>query len=122
MWDCVKVGAGPPPIRVPDGWLLIYHGVDTASSADPVGTYRAGAALIDAEDPGRVLARSHEPMLEPRHPHEITGFVPNVIFPTGLVSDGADYVLLFGGAADEVSTVTRLSVRSVLDHLKVTET
>jgi predicted GH43/DUF377 family glycosyl hydrolase len=119
MWDCVKVGAGPPPIRVPEGWLLIYHGVDIAGSADPVGTYRAGAALIDADDPSRVLARSHEPMIEPQHPHEKMGFVPNVIFPTGLVADGGDDVLLFSGAADEVTTITRLSIRDILIHLKV---
>ncbi len=122
MWDCVKVGAGAPPMRVPEGWLLIYHGVDVASSGSPVGTYRAGAALLDAEDPSRVLARSVGPMVEPERAHEVSGFVPNVIFPTGLVADGEDDMLLFSGAADEVTTMSRLSVRSVLDHLGVRTT
>lgn len=117
MWDSVKVGAGPPPVRVPDGWLLVYHGVDVSTSTSPVGTYRAGAALIDATDPGRVLARSLEPILVPERLHERSGFVPNVIFPTGVVKDGFDHLLLFSGAADEVTTMTRLTVRSVLDHL-----
>ena len=58
-------------------------------------------------------------MIEPQHPHEKMGFVPNVIFPTGLVADGADDVLLFSGAADEVTTITRLSIRDILIHLKV---
>lgn len=118
-WDGVKVGAGPPPIRVPEGWLLVYHGVDASTPANPVGTYRAGVALIDAADPYRVLSRSVDPMLVPEHPHERSGFVPNVIFPTGLVADGTDDMLLFSGAADQVTTMTRLSVRSVLDHLRV---
>lgn len=116
MWDCVKVGAGPPPIRVPEGLLLIYHGVDVASSGSPVGTYRVGAALIDAEVPSRVIARSHAPLIEPLHQHEREGFVPNVVFPTGIVVDDDD-VLLFSGAADEVTTVTRLSTRAILDQL-----
>ena len=116
-WDRVKVGAGPPPIRVPEGWLLIYHGVDTSTPASPVGTYRAGAALIDASAPHRVLARSDEPMLVPESPHERSGFVPNVIFPTGLVDHDSGDLLLFSGAADEVTTMSRLSLRSVLDHL-----
>lgn len=119
MWDCVKVGAGPPPIRVPEGWLMIYHGVDTGTPDNPIGTYRAGAALMDISEPHRVLARSVDPMLVPEYPHEISGFVPDVIFPTGLVVDGTENVLLFSGAADEVTTMTRLSIRSILDHLKV---
>lgn len=119
MWDGVKVGAGPPPIHLPEGWLLVYHGVDVSTSANPVGTYRVGAALIDAADPCRVLARSIDPMLVPELPHEQSGFVPNVIFPTGLVADGIGDVLLFGGAADQVTTMTRLSIRSVLEHLRV---
>jgi beta-1,2-mannobiose phosphorylase / 1,2-beta-oligomannan phosphorylase len=122
MWDCAKVGAGPPPIRVPEGWLLIYHGVDKASPMSPVGTYRAGALLIDAEDPSRVLARSQEPMIEPHHPHERRGFVPKVVFPTGLVPTEGGDVLVFGGAADEVTTMTRLSLQAVLDHLNVSAT
>ena len=122
MWDCVKVGAGPPPIRVPEGWLLIYHGVDKAGAASPVGMYRAGAALIDADDPSRILSRSQGPMIEPHHPHETKGLVPNVVFPTGLVPADAGDMLVFGGAADEVTTVTRISVQSVLDHLKVEAT
>lgn len=117
MWDCSKVGAGPPPIRVAGGWLLIYHGVDAGTPNSPVGAYRAGAALVDAAAGGRVLARSAEPMLMPEHPHERSGFVPNVMFPTGLVADGDDDLLLFGGAADESTTITRLSTRDVLNHL-----
>jgi predicted GH43/DUF377 family glycosyl hydrolase len=121
-WDGVKVGAGPPPIRLPEGWLLIYHGVDVSTSANPVGTYRVGAALMDTADPCRVLARSADPMLVPELPHEQFGFVPNVIFPTGLVADGIGDVLLFSGAADQVTTMTRLSIRSVLEHLRVSPT
>ncbi len=119
-WDSVKVGAGAPPIRLPQGWLLIYHGVDTPTVENPVGRYCAGAILLDGDDPCRVLARSDEPMLVPQRAHEVEGFVPNVIFPTGTLLDEETQVLtVLLGAADEVVTMQRLAVQDVLNHLGV---
>jgi len=86
-WD-EWIGAGPPPIRTRQGWLLLYHGVATHFASANV--YQAGAALLDLEDPTRVLARSRDNVLEPREPHELTGQVPNVVFPSGWVAEGLD--------------------------------
>ncbi len=81
-----RIGSGPPPFRVREGWLHIYHGIAThAASGD---LYQAGVLLLDAEDPTTVLGRSHENILEPRTMYEHVGQVPNVVFPTGLVIDG----------------------------------
>jgi len=82
-WDEL-IGAGPPPVKVREGWLLIYHGVATHLGA---GIYQAGAVILDREDPGRVLARTRDNILEPREPWEMMGQVPNVVFPSGLVGD-----------------------------------
>ena len=91
-WEAKKIGAGPPPIRTDAGWLLIYHGVDANH------VYRAGAALLDLEDPARVIARSPHPILEPEEEYEKVGDVPNVVFPEGaVVRDGTLYVY-YGGA------------------------
>lgn len=91
-WEAHKIGAGPPPIKTEAGWLLITHGVD----ADDV--YRAGAALLDLEDPSRVIARLPYPILEPSEPYERVGDVPNVVFPVGaVVREGRLYVY-YGGA------------------------
>ena len=120
LWDSVKVGVGPPPVRLKEGWLMIYHGVSPATSQDPVGRYCVGAALIDGEDPSRLLARSHGPLLRPELPYEQKGFVPNVVFPTGaLLSEDEKTLSLFSGAADEVSAVFKLSIQSILEHLEV---
>jgi beta-1,4-mannooligosaccharide/beta-1,4-mannosyl-N-acetylglucosamine phosphorylase len=52
-WDEL-IGAGPPPVKTREGWLLVYHGVATHLASAWI--YQAGAALLDLEDPTRVLA------------------------------------------------------------------
>lgn len=79
-WERVKVGAGPPPLLTPHGWLLIYHGV--AQSAGHF-RYSAGAALLDRDDPRRVLYRTRRPILTPGLDDQL-GVVPDVVFPTAI--------------------------------------
>ncbi len=116
QWESLKIGAGPPPVQVEEGWLLLHHGVD--GSLDPGfmlqqgATYAAGAMLLDGEDVTRVLARSDSPLLQPETSDERTGTVPNVVFPTAIEEiDGSRYV--FYGMADARIGVARLErVRS----------
>lgn len=111
-FEDVKIGAGPPPLRVDEGWLVIHHGVTghIGSSWDPATQrvqYSAGAMLLDPNDPSRVLARSEEPILAPETADERLGTVPNVVFPTAIEEiDGAHYV--FYGMADTKIGVVRL--------------
>lgn len=109
-WDGDRIGAGPPPIRTPRGWLVIYHG------SGPQG-YCLGAILLDIEDPGRVLARSDQPLAAPRADYERDGFFSDVIFCNGLAETGDGELWLYYGAADRVTAGGRLSVRDVLDTL-----
>src|SRR5262249_49033062 len=44
-WETGRVGAGPPPIRTPEGWLLIYHGNRAPERPGEVGIYSVGALL-----------------------------------------------------------------------------
>ncbi|MBD3368726.1 MAG: glycosidase [Candidatus Eisenbacteria bacterium] len=83
-WDEL-IGPGPPPVKMREGWLLVYHGVATHLSSAHI--YQAGAVLLDLDDPSRVIARTRENVLEPRELYEHVGQVPNVVFPTGLVVD-----------------------------------
>jgi beta-1,2-mannobiose phosphorylase / 1,2-beta-oligomannan phosphorylase len=110
QWEMLKVGAGPPPIKTKHGWLLIYHGVDN----DHV--YRAGAALLDLKDPGKVLGRTTQPILEPKEPYEKNGDVNNVVFPTGAsVRDAKLFV--YYGAADKVCCVATADLENLVDHV-----
>ena len=97
-WDSLRIGIGPPPIRTDEGWLLVYHGVKETTAGD---VYRVGLALLDLDDPTRVLRRAPTWILAPVEPYERMGDVPNVVFPCGLVHDEvSDEVRLYYGAAD----------------------
>lgn len=115
-WSAGRVGAGAPPVRVPGGWLEIYHGNDRRSETDGVGAYAAGVLLLDPADPAKVLRRGAEPILVPEADFERNGFVPNVVFPTGLVERGGA-VLLYYGAADSAVGVVELSLEDIMGVL-----
>lgn len=109
-WDSARVGAGAAPIRTSAGWLEIYHG------ADHHDRYCLGAILLDLNDPSKVLARSHDPLLEPLADYELTGFFGNVVFTNGHVVNG-DELTLYYGASDEVICGATLSIEGVLEGL-----
>ncbi|WEG09794.1 glycosidase [Microbacterium horticulturae] len=111
-WEALKIGAGPAPIRVPEGWLVLHHGV----TGEVVGgafvpqqnvRYVVGALLLDAADPSRVLARTETPLMEPETGDETAGTVANVVFPTAVERiDGRTFV--FYGMADSKIGVAEL--------------
>ncbi|ARC55674.1 1,4-beta-mannosyl-N-acetylglucosamine phosphorylase [Frondihabitans sp. 762G35] len=107
----LKIGGGPAPLRVPEGWLLLHHGVtgtiDSAFAQQKNVRYAAGGMILDADDPTIVLARSEEPLLAPDTADERGGIVPNVVFPTAIEEiDGDRFV--FYGMADSKIGVARL--------------
>ncbi len=109
-WEAVKIGAGPPPIKTEEGWLLIYHGV----GKDRV--YRAGAVLLDLDDPSKEIGRSPVPILEPETDYEKYGDVNNVVFPEGaVIRNGTLFV--YYGAADRVCAVATVAEQDILDYL-----
>ena len=114
-WEAIKIGGGPPPLRVPEGWLVLHHGVtgaiDESRAQQQSVRYVAGGMILDAEQPWRVRQRSVEPLLEPATDEERVGVVPNVVFPTATEQiDGTTYV--FYGMADSAIGVARLLRRN----------
>ncbi|MCO8277776.1 hypothetical protein M1L60_45115 [Actinoplanes sp. TRM 88003] len=111
-YEALKIGAGPPPLRVPEGWLLLHHGVTgyIPPGFDPTNqrvTYAAGAMILDPADPSHVLDRTSEAIFVPETADEQSGTVPNVVFPTAIEEvDGVHYV--FYGMADSKIGVARL--------------
>jgi len=108
-WDCVKIGAAGPPIELDEGWLLVYHGVDTER------TYRLGVALMDKENPEKVIYRSKEPILEPREDYERSGFVPNVVFSCGAILLKNQLLSYYGGA-DAVICVATFNLDDIINQ------
>jgi len=116
-WETGRIGAGTPPVRTPRGWLEIYHGNRLAPGEKGVGTYAAGALLLDLDDPSRIVAASSEPILEPQADFEREGFVPDVVFPTGVVERG-ETLLVYYGAADRAVGLVELSLDELLATLR----
>jgi predicted GH43/DUF377 family glycosyl hydrolase len=104
-WESTKIGAGAPPVRVREGWLLTYHGVGPDGSGGQI--YRAGAALLDRDDPTIVRDRTAEPLLSPDLAEERIGTVGNVVFPTALLPHRTG-LLCFYGMADRKIGAARL--------------
>jgi predicted GH43/DUF377 family glycosyl hydrolase len=111
MWDSEKVGICAPPLKTKYGWLLLYHGVSRSHS-----TYRVGAVLLDLKDPAILLARTTDPIFEPKEEYEKVGIVNNVVFPCGMVEkDGLLYI--YYGGADTVVGVATIELERVLEAL-----
>lgn len=110
-WDNKKIGISAPPIKLKEGWLLLYHGV-----SEPGHIYKVGAVLLDSEDPTKVLARTNIPLFEPEMDYELFGDVPNVVFPCGAVKIGEEIFLYYGGA-DTVVGVAKIKIDDILKQL-----
>jgi len=115
-WQSTKVGAGPVPIETDEGWLLIYHGVLTTCNGF---IYSAGAALLDLEQPWKVLYRTRRYLLHPLEEYERVGNVPNVCFPcAALVDEASGELALYYGAADTYVAVAYASVPEIVEFVK----
>lgn len=117
MWDSRKIGAGAPPLKTKDGWLLIYYAVDDRDDSQ----YKIGAMLLDLNDPTKVLYRTDEPILEPNLWYENEGFKAGVAYPCGAVII-KDTLFVYYGGADTVVCVATANLDSFLEQLKTTHT
>jgi predicted GH43/DUF377 family glycosyl hydrolase len=115
-WDANKVGLGPPPLRTEHGWLLCYHGVRATASGS---IYRLGLAMLDLDDPRRVVYRGDEWVFGPSAAYERAGDVPDVVFPCGwILRDDGDTLDMYYGAADSAIGLATASVGELVDHLR----
>lgn len=107
------IGAGCPPIETQYGWLLIYHTGELSSSGY---YYSASAALLDLNDPSRLISRLPYSLFEPEIDYEITGVVNNVVFPTGATFWNGK-LFIYYGAADRCIAVVSVSLTDLLIEL-----
>jgi predicted GH43/DUF377 family glycosyl hydrolase len=109
-WEFVQIGNCGSPIELDEGWLLLTHGVG------PVRKYSIGAALLDKNDPSRVLARSREPLLRPE-PSEREGYVPNVVYTCGAIKHN-DQIILPYAVSDTFSNFATISISSLMQAMR----
>ena len=97
-WQGLKIGPGPIPIETSEGWLVIYHGVCNTCNGF---VYRMGVALLDLDEPWKVLHRGPGAVFGPETGYETSGQVPNVTFPCAVLQEpGSDRIAVYYGAAD----------------------
>jgi beta-1,2-mannobiose phosphorylase / 1,2-beta-oligomannan phosphorylase len=117
MWDSKKIGIGGSPLRIKEGWLLIYNGVDKRDA----GKYKIGAMILDANDPAKVLYRCRQPILEPEEAYENHGHKYGVVFAGGsTIKDGKLFV--YYGGSDKYCCVATADLDEFINKLKHDET
>ena len=115
-WQSVKIGAGAAPIETSEGWLMFYHGVATTCNGF---VYSMGAAILDTDEPSRVLYRCENHLLTPEEDYETTGFVPNVVFPCATLQDGdTGRIAIYYGAADTNVGLAFTTADEIVDYIK----
>jgi len=113
-WQSLKVGPGPHPIETDDGWLLIYHGAWRTCSGY---LYCVGGALLDRDEPWKVLYRTRDYLLAPSEIYERVGDVPNVCFPASAVLEG-DRLRLYYGCADTCISMAEAKLDDIVGFVK----
>ncbi len=112
-WDANKIGLCAPPMQTEEGWLILYHGVRTTASGS---IYRLGLALLDLENPTKVLRRTDEWIFGPKAHYEREGDVDDVVFPCGWIKK-KDTVFIYYGAADSRICVATADFNELLDFI-----
>lgn len=105
-WEFSKIGNCGSPLKTDQGWLLITHGVG------PMRKYQLGACLLDLENPKKVLARLHDPLLAPDE-HEREGYVPNVVYTCGAMLHKESLIVPYA-MSDSASGIAEFSVGEVV--------
>ncbi len=115
-WDAGKVGLSAQPLETPEGWLVLYHGVRQTAAGS---IYRLGLALLDLEDPFKLLRRSDEWIFGPRDNYEKDGDVGGAVFPCGWILDEATgKVRMYYGAADTCIALATADLSDLLEYIK----
>ncbi len=112
FWDFHRIGVGSPPLRIAEGWLVIYYGVKETISGP---LFRLGAAILDGENPLKVVGRTNVPILTPREEYERIGDVPNLIFLCGAVIEPDDEVKFYYGASNSCICVGTTKLESIIE-------
>lgn len=115
-WQRVKVGGGPTPIETDEGWLLLYHGVTEMCNGL---IYAVGGAILDRNDPSKVLYRTRDKIMTPETLYERVGDVGNVVFPCATLCDkDTGRIAIYYGAADTCVGVAFTTVDELIKYIK----
>ncbi len=119
-----KIGPAAPPVKTPEGWLTLFHAVEEVETPFPAwqrnwkSRYYGGAMLLDLDNPEKILAMAHVPLLVPEEPYELDGFRGSVIFPGGLIPEPDGTLKIYYGAADTVECLAETRLDDMISFIK----
>jgi predicted GH43/DUF377 family glycosyl hydrolase len=93
--DQIEVGA--PPVETPDGWLFIYAHIQHYYTQEH-RIFGIEAALLDKNNPQKIIGRIETPLLIPQEQYELEGTVSNIVFPSGAITENSTFHLYYGAA------------------------
>jgi predicted GH43/DUF377 family glycosyl hydrolase len=111
-WENEKIGAGPPPIKTEEGWILLYHSCGVSS------VYTMGLCLLDKNNPLKILKRTKKPVLIPKYNWEKEGVFPDVVFSNGWVKLPDRKIYIYYGAADKYVGLVKTDLSILYSMLK----
>ena len=112
-WDALSIGGNGLPIKTEFGWLLFYHGYSSTSDL----TYRHSVALLDLEDPCKVIHRPIGNIMEPLETWELKGDVNRVIFSCSNNVVG-DEVWFYYAGGDRLIGLATAKLADVIDYAR----
>jgi len=108
-WEAVKLGNCGSPIETEAGWLVITHGVGAMRK------YCIGAALLDLDDPTKLIGRLREPLLSAEG-NEREGYVPNVVYSCGSLLHEGKLILPYA-MSDKATAIVSVGLAELLAEL-----
>ena len=112
----VKNGEGPHPIKTPEGWLHLAHGVRACAAGLRYVLYLYMTSL---DDPRKVIAQPGGYFMAPVG-EERTGDVSNVLFSNGWIADEDGTVYIYYASSDTRMHVATSTVERLIDYCRHT--
>jgi predicted GH43/DUF377 family glycosyl hydrolase len=110
-WEFIQTGNCGSPLELPQGWLVLTHGVGS------LRRYSIGALLLDAANPARVIGRLPSPLISPGE-RERTGYVPNVVYTCGSIIHGEHLIVPYGSADRSIAFIS-IRMAELMEKLTV---
>jgi predicted GH43/DUF377 family glycosyl hydrolase len=114
-WEADKIGGSTPPIKTPEGWLMLYHGVRGFGISS---IYKLGVMLLDLKKPWIVKGRSKEPILAPDKNYERIGDVGNVVFSNGWIAEDNGDIKIYYSGADINICLANTTIKTLIELCK----
>jgi len=109
-WEFIQIGNCGSPVKTDAGWLLFTHGVGAMRK------YSLGCALLDLDDPSKVIGRTEEPVLTAVDADR-SGYVPNVVYTCGVLRVGERLLVPYGISDSAVGFAT-VKIDDLLDLMR----